>query len=274
MRDAYQTSERRSCGLIRFSRSSYRYKSCKREDPVLRRRLRELAASRRRFGYRRLWVLLRREGWMVNLKKVYRLYTEEGLGVRTKKRRKRPSHLRLVLPPAVAPNERWSMDFVTDRLENGRYFRVLTVVDHVSRECPLLEAGTSMTGKSVAQALERLSLGHPLPQVIQVDNGSEFFSKAMDSWAYRRGVQLEFIRPGKPVENAFIESFNGRLRDECLNDELFFSIDDARRKLETWRTDYNTNRPHSSLGDMSPREYARALKQEATLRPNLNLGVV
>ena len=274
LRDAFQASERRACGLIRLSRSTYRYRSVKRDDPVLRRRLRELAEARRRFGYRRLWVLLRREGWKVNLKRVYRIYTEEGLAVRTKKRRKRPSHLRRVLPPATAPNERWSMDFVADRLENGRSFRILTVVDHVSRECPLLEAGVSMTGKSVAQALERLSLSHSLPRVIQVDNGSEFFSKAMDTWAYRRGVQLEFIRPGRPVENAFVESFNGRLRDECLNDHLFFSIDDARRKLEVWRIDYNTNRPHSSLGDMSPREYARGLNPEATAGPKLNLGVV
>lgn len=233
-----------------------------------------MAEARRRFGYRRLWVLLRREGWKINLKKVYRLYTEEELAVRTKKRRKRRSHLRLVLPPAEAPNERWSMDFVTDRMENGRYFRVLTIVDHVSRECPLLEAGVSMTGKSVAQALERLSRERPLPRVIQVDNGSEFFSKAMDTWAYRRGVRLEFIRPGKPVDNAFVESFNGRLRDECLNGHLFFSIEDARRKLEAWRKDYNTKRPHSSLGDMSPSEYARGLKPEATTGPNLNLGVV
>ena len=202
--------------------------------------------------------MLRREGWKVNHKRVYRLYREEGLAVRTKKRRKRPSHLRLVMPPADGPNERWSMDFVTDRLENGRQFRVLTVVDHFSRECPLLEAGMSMTGKAVARALERLSFHHPLPKVITVDNGSEFFSQAMDSWAYRQGVQLEFIRPGKPTENAYIESFNGRLRDECLNGNLFFSIDDARRKLEVWRVDYNTVRPHRSLGDRSPSELLEA----------------
>ena len=137
-------------------------------------------------------------------------------------------------------------------------FRVLTVVDHFSRECPLLEAGMSMTGKAVARALERLSFHHPLPKVITVDNGSEFFSQAMDSWAYRQGVQLEFIRPGKPTENAYIESFNGRLRDECLNGNLFFSIDDARRKLEVWRVDYNMVRPHSSLGDRSPSELLEA----------------
>ena len=259
---------------MRMSRSSYRYQSCRHEDPVLRRRLRELAQSRRRFGYRRLWVLLRREGWQINVKRVYRLYTEEGLAVRTRKRRKRPSHVRLVLPPAEAPNERWSMDFVTDRMENGRQFRILTIVDHFSRECPLMEAGVSMTGKRVARALERLSLDHPLPRVISVDNGSEFYSQAMDSWAYRRGVQLEFIRPGRPVENAFIESFNGRLRDECLNDQLYFSIEDVRRKLEAWRIDYNTNRPHSSLGDMSPREYAQGHQPEAATRQNLTLRVV
>jgi putative transposase len=238
---------------------------------VLRLRLRELAASRRRFGYRRLWVMLRREGWKVNHKRVYRLYREEGLAVHTKKRRKRPSHLRLVMPPADGPNERWSMDFVTDRLESGRQFRVLTVVDHFSRECPLLEAGISMTGKSVARALERLSFDHPLPKVITVDNGSEFFSRAMDSWAYRRGVQLEFIRPGKPTENAYIESFNGRLRDECLNGNLFFSIEDARRKLEIWRVDYNTVRPHSSLGDRSPSELLEAHRQEVPEASTLNL---
>ena len=238
---------------------------------MLRLRLRELAQSRRRFGYRRLWVMLRREGWKVNHKRIYRLYCEEDLAVRTKKRRKRPSHIRLVMPPAEGPNQRWSMDFVTDQLESGRRFRVLTVVDHFSRECPLLEAGISMTGKSVSQALERLSLSHSMPKSITVDNGTEFFSQAMDSWAYRHGIHLEFIRPGRPVENAFIESFNGRLRDECLNDNLFFSIDDARRKLEVWRTDYNDERPHSSLGDRAPRELLEAYEQEASKGSILNL---
>ena len=217
-------------------------------------------------------MLLRREGWVVNQKRVYRIYREEGLEVRTKKRRrKRASHIRLVLPPAERPNERWSMDLVTDRLESGRPFRVLTVVDQFSRECPLLEPGVSMTGKAVAGALERLSFAGPLPRVITVDNGSEFYSQAIDSWAYRRGVQLEFIRPGKPVENAFIESFNGRLRDECLNAKLFFSIDDARRKLETWRLDYNTQRPHSSLNDRTPTEFARGWQPEASEHRILNL---
>ena len=272
LQDGFRVSERRACRLIELSRTSHRYQSTRTDDPVLRRRLGELAAARPRFGYRRLCVLLRREGWVVNQKRVYRIYREEGLEVRTKKRRrKRASHIRLVLPPAERPNERWSMDLVTDRLESGRPFRVLTVVDQFSRECPLLEPGVSMTGKAVAGALERLSFAGPLPRVITVDNGSEFYPQAMDSWAYRRGVQLEFIRPGKPVENAFIESFNGRLRDECLNANLFFSIDDARRKLEAWRLHYNTLRPHSSLRDRTPTEFARGWQPEASEHRILNL---
>jgi|TARA_B100001964_G_scaffold243026_1_gene319730 putative transposase len=272
LQDGFRISERRACRLIQFSRTSHRYQSTRTDDPVLRGRLRELAAARPRFGYRRLCVLLRREGWLVNQKRVYRIYREEGLEVRTKKRRrKRASHIRLLLPPAQRPNERWSMDFVTDRLENGRSFRVLTVVDQFSRECPVLEPGVSITGKAVARALERVSFARPLPRVITVDNGSEFYSQVMDSWAYRRGVQLEFIRPGKPVENAFIESFNGRLRDECLNANLFFSIDDARRKLEAWRLDYNTQRPHSSLDDRTPTEFARGWQPEAAEHRILNL---
>ena len=207
----------------------------------------------------------------MNTKRIYRIYREEGLEVRMKRRRKRASHIRLVTPAPERPGERWSMDFVTDRLESGRQFRVLTVVDNFSRECPLLEPGVSLTGKAVARALERLSFERSLPRVICVDNGSEFYSQAMDSWAFRRGVQLEFIRPGKPVENAFIESFNGRLRDECLNANLFFSIDDARYKLEAWRLDYNTRRPHSSIADRTPSEFARQWQPEATGRRILNL---
>jgi putative transposase len=273
LQDGFRISERRACRLFQFSRASHRYQSTRTDDAVLRRRIRELAAARPRFGYRRLCVLLRREGWLVNQKRVYRIYREEGLEVRTKRRRKRASHVRLLVPPAEGPNERWSMDFVSDRLESGRQFRVLTVVDNFSRECPILEAGVSLTGEAVARALERLSFTRPLPRVITVDNGSEFYSRVMDSWAYRRGVQLQFIRPGKPVENAFIESFNGRLRDECLNANLFFSIDDARKKLEAWRLDYNTQRPHSSLGDRTPTEFARGWLPEAAehRKPNLQL---
>jgi len=218
--------------------------------------------------------MLRREGWRVNHQRVYRLYRQEDLAVRTRRRRKRASHVRLVLPTATGPNERWSMDFITDRLENGRQFRILTVVDQFTRQCPLLQAGVSMTGRKVAQSLERLSLYHPLPKAITADNGSEFYSQAMDAWAYRHRVHLQFIRPGKPVDNAWIESFNGRLRDECLNSEVFFSIQDARRKLEAWRIDYDTQRPHSSLGDRTPTEFAREHHRRAPRDQSVNLGLV
>ncbi len=199
----------------------------------------------------------------MNHKRIYRLYRQEELSIRVKRRRKRASHTRVSLPAASAPNERWSMDFITDRLDSGRYFRVLTVVDHFSHECPVLEAGVSMTGQRVAQVLERLSLQRSLPRIITVDNGSEFYSQAMDSWAYRHGVQLEFIRPGKPVENAWIESFNGKLRDECLSQSWFLSLSEAQEQLEGWRREYNETRPHSSLGYLAPAVYVQQLQQVA-----------
>ena len=218
-------------------------------------RLRELAAVRVSYGYRRLHVLLRREGWKVNHKLVYRLYREEGLEVRTKKRRKRVSALRVVLPVASRPNERWSMDFVSDSLHDGRRFRVLTLLDHFSRVSPAIEVGSSITGKRVVAVLERLAIEHGLPRVITTDNGTEFTSRAVDEWAHRNGVKLDFIRPGKPIENAYIESFNGRLRQECLNQSWFSSLEDAKIKIEAWRTDYNEHRPHTSLGNQSPEQF-------------------
>ena len=224
-------------------------------------RLRELAAVRVRFGYRRLHVLLQREGWVVNHKRLYRLYGEENLAVRTKKRKKIASLGRTPQGAAQRLNEQWSMDFVHDRTEDGRSLRVLTVVDNFSRECLALEADRTLSGERVATTLEQVARQRGYPQSIRVDNGTEFYSKAMDQWAYRCGVQLAFIRPGKPVENGYIESFNGRLRDECLNLHLFFGLEDARQKLETWRMDYNTNRPHRSLGQMTPMEYV-AMRSE------------
>jgi putative transposase len=221
-------------------------------------RLRELATVRVRFGYRRLHVLLQREGWVVNHKRVYRIYGEENLMVRTKKRRKIASQARTPQGPAQHINEQWSMDFVHDRLEDGRSLRVLTVVDNFSRECLALEADRSLSGARVAATLDRVAWGRGSPKSIRVDNGTEFYSQAMDRWAYRHGVELAFIRPGKPTENGYIESFNGRLRDECLNVHLFFGLEDARQKLEAWRIDYNTTRPHRSLGQMTPTEYVAA----------------
>jgi len=220
-------------------------------------RIRELAAVRVSYGYRRLHVLLRREGWKVNHKLVYRIYREEGLEVRTKKRRKRASALRVVLPAATRPNERWSMDFVSDSLHDGRRFRVLTLVDHFSRVSPAIEVGSSITGKRVVAVLERLAKAHGLPRVITTDNGTEFTSRAVDEWAHRSGVKLDFIRPGKPIENAYIESFNGRLRQECLNQSWFSSLEDAKIKIEAWRTDYNEHRPHTSLGNQTPEHSSR-----------------
>jgi len=215
-------------------------------------RVKELAANRVRFGYRRLHVLLKREGWDVNHKKVYRIYTEEGLTVRTKTRKKIASRARSPLQRVRKTNEQWSMDFVHDRLEDGKGLRLLAVVDNFNRECLLLMAARSMSGEQVAICLERVAGRRGYPTSIRVDNGTEFYSKAMDRWAYLRGVELEFIRPGRPVENAYIESFNGRLRDECLNMHLFFSIEDAQNKLDSWRDDYNHVRPHGSLDGQTP----------------------
>jgi len=224
-------------------------------------RLKELARVRIRYGYRRLYELLRREGWHVNHKRIHRLYVLQGLQVRIRRKIKRASHIRVPLPRPSGINEHWSMDFVQDVLDNGRRFRILTMVDKFSRECPLVEADFSMDAGKVIACLERLKSTRGLPQAITVDNGTEFYSRAMDSWAYRNKVQLDFIRPGKPVENAFIESFNGRLRDEFLNTNLFGSLEDVRKKLEAWRIDYNTERPHSSIGNLAPEEFARQQKQ-------------
>jgi putative transposase len=230
-------------------------------------RLKELAAARVRYGYRRLTILLRREGWSANHKLIYRLYRQENLIVRTKARKKRAAQPRVPLGSASKANERWSMDFMADRLEDGRAFRVLTVIDQFSRECPLLEVGASLTGRQVVDCLERLALFRGMPQAITLDNGAEFCSRALDAWAYQHGVKLDFIRPGKPVENGFIESFNGKLRDECLNTEIFFTLEDARQKLERWRRDYNEQRPHSALGGLPPMEHLRRIV-EKTNRQN------
>jgi putative transposase len=271
IKTAYKTSMRRACDLVQANRSMVYYLSCKRDPAALRIRLKDLAAVRVRYGYRRLHVLLRREGWQVNHKLVYRLYREEGLEVRTKKRKKRISALRVVLPAATAPNERWSMDFVADALYDGRRFRALTLVDNFTRESPAIEVGSSITGKRVVAVLDRLALTHGLPKVITTDNGTEFTSRALDEWAHQNGVKLDFIRPGKPVENAYIESFNGRLRQECLDENRFASLEDAKIKIEAWQRDYNEQRPHSSLKDETPHRFvenwrrSRPPEQAATL---------
>jgi putative transposase len=226
-------------------------------------RLRELAASRVRFGYRRLTVILRREGWRVNPKRIYRLYTEDGLTVRTKVRKQLARRSRVPTPRATRPNQKWSMDFMSAKLLDGRWFRVLTVIDQFTRECLALVADRALNGHRVALALSQVVAERETPESITADNGSEFAGKAMDGWSYRYGVRLEFIRPGKPIDNGYIESFNGRLRDECLNVETFFDLSDVREKLERWRLDYNQVRPHSALADRSPEAFACDWKESS-----------
>ncbi len=257
MREALKVSERRACELIGVSRSSCRYQSEGRPSPPgLRERLRSLAQERRRFGYRRLGILLKREGWAVNHKRVYRLYGEEGLQVRRRKRKRvNPAERRpLTLPSGM--NQRWSMDFMADSLSGGRRFRTLNIVDDYSRECLAVEVDTSLPGRRVARVLERLKETRGLPAVIVTDQGPEFTGKVLDQWAYEHGVELHFIDPGKPMQNGLVESFNGHFRDECLNEHWFTSLGDAREKIEAWRTDYNGVRPHSGLGQRTPWEYA------------------
>ena len=255
MREARGLSERRACRLAGMARSSCRYAVRRQEPAGLRDRLRELAQERRRFGYRRLTVLLRREGWAVNHKRVYRLYREEGLAVRRRKRKRIGAVERQPLAIPTRPNERWSMDFISDALSEGRKFRSLNIVDDFNRECLAAEVDTSLTGARVVRVMERLREQRGLPQVLVMDNGPEFAGQAVDVWAYNQGVKLHFIEPGKPVQNAFIESFNGKMRDECLNEHWFLSLGEARETIEAWRRDYNEVRPHSALGNRTPQEF-------------------
>jgi putative transposase len=233
----------------------------------LQERIAELATIKRRYGYRRIYLRLRREGWQINRKLVYRLYRQAGLAVRRRKRKRIGPFEGKPLPRPTAVNLSWSMDFVSDGLCGGRKLRCLTIVDDCSRECPAIEVDTSITGRRVAAVLDRLADVRGLPLSITVDHGPEFEGQVLDEWAYRRGVQLKFIRPGKPVENAYIESFNGRFRDECLNEHWLLTMAHARRVIESWRIEYNTERPHSSLGDLTPEEFAAAQNPGASPRP-------
>ncbi len=250
----YQVSERHACRLVGLGRSTYRYRARKAErDSALRVRLKELAAKRMRFGYRRLTAMLVREGIVVNHKRVYRMYREEGLAMRIRQRRRIRWAGAVSSMVARKPNERWSIDCVS----TGRVIRMLTVVDDCTRECPAIEVDTSLGGLRVRRVLDRIAEKRGLPEAIVLDNGPEFRGRALAAWSEQRGVRLEFIQPGKPAQNAYAESFNGRLRDECLNANWFTSLSDARRKIESWRQDYNQQRPHSSLNYLPPAEYAR-----------------
>jgi putative transposase len=248
----------KACGAaLKLSRSTLLYNSRKEKQEPLRRRLREIAATHVRYGYRRLTVLLRREGWKVNAKRIYRLYDEENLKVRSVERKKIARRQRVPPARAMWPNQCWSADFVSDKLSDGRSIRILTVVDQFTRQCVWLEAERSMNGPKVVAALTRaIAERGAAPRSITLDNGSEFAGRAMEAWAMHTGVQLCFIRPGRPVENGFIESFNGRLRDECLNVEWFPTLDLAREKLAAWHYHYNHLRPHSALDDRPPAVFA------------------
>ena len=256
-------SERRACRTMGCARSSWRYRAATPPVDTVRERLRVLAKARPRFGYRRLHVLLQREGVTVNHKRLWRLYREERLAVRRKRRKRAALGRRVVLVAAQRVNERWSMDFVGDSLADGRTFRTLNIVDDFSREAPAIIVDQSLPGQRVVRELEALVAQRGVPEMIVTDNGPEFAGKALDAWAYRRGVTLHFIRPGKPVENAYVESFNGKFRDECLNEHWFTSLAHARDVIEGWRRDYNEVRPHSSLGNATPAEFARRWEQSA-----------
>lgn len=264
IRQAQGLSERRACRLMGMARASCRYERQRQgEEEKLKERLHTLAGERRRFGYRRLTVLLRREGWAVNHKRIYRLYREGGLGVRRRKRKRIGAVERQALAIPTRQNERWSMDFISDALSAGGKFRSLNIVDDFNRECLAAEVDTSITGVRVVRVLERLREWRGLPQILVMDNGPEFAGQALDVWAYEQGVKLHFIEPGKPVQNAFIESFNGRMRDECLNEHWFINLREARETIEAWRRDYNEVRPHTALGNRTPQEFSAC---GATLR--------
>jgi putative transposase len=264
LRDRYRTSLTKTCALFGMSRSLYRYQSVARDSSALLMRIKEITATRVHYGYRRVHVVLRREGRRDNCKRVYRLYRAEGLSLRHKRprrnksaRRRQPRHI------VTTINEIWSMDFVADALFDGRRLRTLTVVDNYTRECLAIEVGQSLKGEHVVEALTRITAMRGPPTTIKVDNGSEFIPKAMDRWGYENGVELEFSRPGTPTDNAKVESFKGRFRQECLNAHWFLSLADARRKIEVWREYYNEARPHSALQWMTPAEFARQCADRA-----------
>jgi putative transposase len=264
-------SERRACRLIGVDRTAFQYRARRPDDAGVRERLRELANERRRFGYRRLAVMLKRDGRRMNLKKVYRLYKEERLTVRKRGGRKRALGPRAPMTMPQDANQRWSIDFVQDALDDGRRFRILNVVDDFTRECLASVLDTSLSGVRVVRELDRLCSVHGRPAMIVSDNGTELASHAVLRWVEETGIEWHYIAPGKPVQNAFVESFNGRLRDECLNEHVFRSLAQARGIVEAWRIDYNTVRPHSSLGGLAPSVFANRPSTEGQIEAGPNL---
>ena len=268
LRSAFEMSERRACRVTECVRMTMRYRSRRPDDQALRERLRALAHERRRFGYRRLHVFLKREGYAVNHKRLFRLYREERLAVRRRGGRKRALGTRAPMVVPQSPNDRWSIDFVSDQFVDRRRLRILAAVDDCTRECLALVADTSISGLRVARELDRLLAARAKPTTIVSDNGTELTSNAILRWADDNKVAWHYIAPGTPTQNAFIESFIGRLRDELLNETLFRSLAHTRVALETWRADYNTMRPHSRLGWMTPITYAAARRSAALRSPD------
>jgi putative transposase len=259
LRNVLGMSERRACTLVAADRKMIRYRSCRPPDIELRTRLRELANQRRRFGYRRLFILLREQGERSGINRIYRLYREEGLTVRKRKARRRAIGTRTPLLVEAKVNARWSLDFIHDQIGSGRRFRILNIVDDVTRECLAAIPDTSISGKRVARELTTLISVRGKPQMVVSDNGTEFTSNAVLAWAKDHRVEWHYISPGRPMQNGYIESFNGRMRDELLNESLFVDLDQARQLISAWVTDYNTARPHSSLGYKTPATYAGTL---------------
>ncbi|WP_396621403.1 IS3 family transposase [Marinobacter sp. W-8] len=254
----YGVSERQACAVLQFSRVSCRYQSVARDSSALSMRIREITLTRLHYGYRRVHVQLQREGWRDNHKRVYRLYRDQGLSLRLKRpRRNKAAKNRQPLQQANHPNHIWGMDFVSDALFDGRRLRLLTIIDLFTRECLGIVVGQSLKGHDVQEALTAIARFRGNPEVLKTDNGSEFAGKVMDRWAYERNIEIDFSRPGKPTDNATVESFNGRLRQECLNENWFLSLADAREKIEAWRAFYNQVRPHSALEWSTPSDYAR-----------------
>lgn len=263
LRSQYGLSERKACGLAKMSRSTCRYKA-KQKDNSIEERLKALALKRTTYGYRRLHHLLKREGYEINHKKVYAIYKKNGLAKRKKKRKRHMERIRNPLPRAKKPNEIWAMDFMSDSSSDGRKIRTLNILDIYARECLQIEVARSLPSTKVTAVLDRLSLERGLPKRIIIDNGPEYTSKELKKWAGRNGVVLEYITPGRPMENGYIESFNGKFREECLNQNWFQNIAEASIIVEQWRRDYNNIRPHSSLGYMTPKEYLQRKKEEKT----------
>ena len=260
--DEHQVSQRRACNVLQVDRSTVRYQSRRVDDAELRDAIKRVSRERRRFGYRRIHVMVEREGHMVNHKKLRRIYAEEKLQVRRRGGRKRALGTRkpMVLPDD--PNQRWSLDFVSDAFTDGRRFRILTVVDDFTRENLALVADTSLSGQRVTRELDQIIAERGMPGTIVSDNGTEFTSMAILKWVQNTGIDWHYIAPGKPTQNAFIESFNGKLRDECLNETLFSSLADAKETLEAWQEDYNHHRPHSSLENLTPMEFAQKMSMD------------